>query len=287
MTIDFTSWSGISLIFFYLMMIGFGCSLEIDKFRDHIKKPKGIILGFLLQYLIMPCTCFFLSKFLEPYGDHYAVALILIGCCPGGGMSNMISYILRMDIELSIAMTTCSSIGAIIMMPLNTYIYVRLLNNVSFVFDWTGLIVSCLTVVLGTLTGLLVNVKFYKYSLWLEKLAVLCMLVLIAGAFIGNGNSNTPIWEYNWIFYVVLWLPPIIGGMIGFLVSLMVKLPKKSSSVAVHNETGLQNGVLALAIILLTYKFSSILDCHCKTGCLFCLWSFFLCVYDKVQALSS
>ena len=236
------------------MMVGFGCSLDVEKFKEHIKKPKGIIIGFLSQYLIMPFICWCLTV-VGDLEDHYSVALILIGCCPGGALSNMVCYIFRMDIELSIAMTTCSSIAAIAMMPLNTYIYVKVVNDVSFVFDWWGLIISCLVVVCGTITGLMINVKFVEYTLKFERLARIMMVIIIIGSFVNNSLSNVPLWRYKPSYiYAMIITPAIAGSFIGFTASYLLKLPKPSC-IAVANETGFQNAVLAIAIITLTYKF--------------------------------
>ena len=156
-------------------MIGFGCSLKLNKFIEHVKKPKGIIIGFCCQYLIMPFISWLVSKLLE-LDDHLAVALIVVGCCPGGAISNILCYSLQMDIELSIAMTSASSIAAIGMMPLNCYFYLKAVNDIDFEFDWAGLIISCLVVVFGIIFGLYLNWKYTRYSFKIEKLARISML---------------------------------------------------------------------------------------------------------------
>ena len=236
------------------MMIGFGCSLQLNRFGKHMKQPKGIIIGFLSQFVIMPFLCWFLTEHgnLE---DHLNVALILIGCCPGGAGSNMICYIFQMDIELSVAMTTCSSIAAIGLMPLNCYIYLEWMKNISFEFDWIGLIVSCLVVVFGTLFGMLINLKFSRYACKLEKLGIISMVGIGLGTFINNSMSDVQLWNYKPSYiYLLTAAPFVLGFIIGFIISFATKL-NKASCIAVATETGLQNSVLAVAVISLTFKY--------------------------------
>lgn len=247
-----TWWTIPQLIFFFIMMTGFGASLEFDKFRSHLKKPKGILIGFCCQYIVMPFICYSLAR-LSNLEDDLAVALILVGCCPGGASSNVVCYIFQMDLELSVAMTTCSSLAAIGLMPLNTYIYLKVFNSVSFVFDWIGLLISCLVVVLGTLMGLYITKYHAKYSILCERIGNVSILLLAAGNLVSNFLSNVPLWEYKpFYIYLVIFTPSILGAIIGFCCSLCLKLGK-ASCVAVANETGLQNAVLAIAIITLTY----------------------------------
>ena len=254
MASTWTLWSVTSLVLFFILMTGFGCSLHFDKFKQHIKKPKGIIIGFLSQYLLMPFICWFLTE-ISGLDDHLQVALILIGCCPGGAISNIICYIFRMDIELSIAMTTCSSTAAIVMMPLNTYLYVEVVSDVEFEFDWSGLVISCLVVVFGTLFGLIINVNFYQYSIRFERFGMIAAISIGIGTLLNNMQSDVPLWNYNPAYiYVIIFAPIVIGYCFGFTLTRCLKLDK-ASTIAVSNETGLQNTVLAIAIITLTYKF--------------------------------
>ena len=255
MATTWTPWNISSLILFFFMMVGFGCSLHLDKFQEHIKKPKGIAIGFLSQFLVMPFVCYSLAE-ISKLDAHLQVALILIGCCPGGALSNMCCYIFRMDIELSVAMTTCSSLAAIFMMPLNTFIYIKVVDNTKFTFDWIGLIVSCLVVVFGTLFGLFLNYKYYQHSLKVEKVGRITMIIIIIGSFVSNATSGVPLWKYEPRYiYAIILAPAAIGGLLGLSASLILRLPKPSC-IAVANETGFQNVVLAMAIITLTYKFS-------------------------------
>ena len=121
-----TAWSYLSLILFFFVMLGLGASLEIKEFLLKLKKPTGIILGAILQFLFMPSCCYLLTQIFQIDGI-LSVGIILIGCCPGGALSNIVCYLFMQDITLSIAMTTFSSLLALAFVPLNLYIYLELL----------------------------------------------------------------------------------------------------------------------------------------------------------------
>uniref|UniRef100_A0A3B4GJX5 Ileal sodium/bile acid cotransporter n=1 Tax=Pundamilia nyererei TaxID=303518 RepID=A0A3B4GJX5_9CICH len=114
--------STVLTIMFAMVMFSMGCTLESAKLWGHIKKPWGIIIGFLCQFGIMPFTAFALSLAFGVQAVQ-AVVIIIMGCCPGGSNSNIICYWLEGDMDLSISMTTCSSLLALGMMPLCLLIY--------------------------------------------------------------------------------------------------------------------------------------------------------------------
>ncbi|KAG8452090.1 hypothetical protein GDO86_004035 [Hymenochirus boettgeri] len=95
-----------------LVMFSLGCSVEFQKFWGHIKKPWGIAVGFLCQFGIMPLTGFVLSLVFNILPIQAAVVLIM-GCCPGGIGSNIWAYWIDGDMDLSISMTTCSTLLAL------------------------------------------------------------------------------------------------------------------------------------------------------------------------------
>ena len=109
-------------------MLGLGASLEIKEFLLKLRKPTGIILGAILQLIFMPSMCYSLTQIFHIDGN-LSVGIILIGCCPGGALSNIVCYIFMQDITLSMAMTTFSSLLALAFVPLNLYIYLELFST--------------------------------------------------------------------------------------------------------------------------------------------------------------
>ena len=252
-------WTITSLILFYFVMFGLGSSLEFYEFKQKIKKPKGIIIGIISQFIFMPFICFILSHLFD-LDTNSSIGMILIGCCPGGALSNTLAYIFQTDITLSIAMTTCSSVCAIFMMPLNLFIYIEIIlknintNNNNINYNIPNLIISMGIIVIGTITGLFMGYYKYSWTLYTEKIAQLSMILLIIGTFISNSLSDTPLWEYDTSIYITIGLISFISFFFGFIVSIIFIYPHKSSIVSIAIETGLQNQILAIAIITLTFS---------------------------------
>ncbi|KAG9492224.1 hypothetical protein GDO78_000633 [Eleutherodactylus coqui] len=105
-----------------LMMFSMGCSVEFKKFWGHIRWPWGITMGFLCQFGIMPIIGFVLALAFNVQ-PLQAVVILIMGCCPGGTGSNVLTYWVDGDMDLSLCMTTCSILLALGMMPLCLYLY--------------------------------------------------------------------------------------------------------------------------------------------------------------------
>jgi len=102
-----------------VIMLGMGITLGVDDFRAVLRMPGAIAAGFAAQYTIMPFLGWGIARGLE-LPTPYAVGLILVACCPGGTASNVVTYLARAHVALSVSMTLCSTFGAIAMTPLLT-----------------------------------------------------------------------------------------------------------------------------------------------------------------------
>lgn len=102
-----------------VVMLGMGVTLSLDDFRNVLVMPKAVAMGFVAQYTIMPFLGWSVARGLH-LDTPFAVGLILVGCCPGGTASNVVTYLARANVALSVLMTMCSTFGAIVMTPLLT-----------------------------------------------------------------------------------------------------------------------------------------------------------------------
>lgn len=138
------------------LMLSMGLTLTVDDFRQCLKNPVPIGVGYLAQYIVKPLLGFAIARFLH-LSAPLAVGLILVSCCPGGQASNVATYIAHGDVALSVLMTTASTLGAIIMTPLLT----KTLAGTLVPVDAKGLALSTFQVVLvPTLLGVLANECF-------------------------------------------------------------------------------------------------------------------------------
>ncbi|KAL4653953.1 hypothetical protein ACB092_01G343000 [Castanea dentata] len=142
------------------LMLSMGLTLTFEDFRRCMRNPWTVGVGFLAQYLIKPMLGFVIALTLK-LSAPLATGLILVSCCPGGQASNVATYISKGNVALSVLMTTCSTIGAIIMTPLLT----KLLAGQLVPVDAVGLTISTFQVVLvPTIIGVLANEYFPKFT---------------------------------------------------------------------------------------------------------------------------
>uniref|UniRef100_A0A2P2LB66 Sodium/pyruvate cotransporter BASS2ic n=2 Tax=Rhizophora mucronata TaxID=61149 RepID=A0A2P2LB66_RHIMU len=142
------------------LMLSMGLTLTFEDFRRCLRNPWTVGVGLLAQYFIKPLLGFIIAMTLK-LSAPLATGLILVSCCPGGQASNVATYISKGNVALSVLMTTCSTIGAIIMTPLLT----KLLAGQLVPVDSVGLAVSTFQVVLvPTIVGVLANEFFPKFT---------------------------------------------------------------------------------------------------------------------------
>lgn len=140
----FTWFSGPFIVWgLALIMLGMGITLSLDDFRRVAKVPGAVAAGVTAQYLIMPFLGWSLAHLLE-LPTPLAVGLILVASCPGGTASNVVCYLARANVALSVLMTMASTFTAIIMTPLLT----KWLAGTLVLVDAWGLFVSTVQVVL-------------------------------------------------------------------------------------------------------------------------------------------
>lgn len=115
------TWFGSQAIVWGLavVMLGMGLTLTVNDFKDVIKMPKAVAVGFAAQYLIMPFMGWWVARLFH-LPPQFAAGAILVGCCPGGTASNVVTYLARGHVALSVLMTMCSTFGAVLLTPMLT-----------------------------------------------------------------------------------------------------------------------------------------------------------------------
>jgi bile acid transporter len=250
--------SAVNLFMLFLLMLGLGLAVNVERFQENFAKPKGVTIGVICQFLLMPPSAYVMSGIMG-LSSLYRIALVLIGCCPGGAMSNILCFLFQADLDLSVAMTTASSFCAIFMMPLNIYLYVNvtgLSDDVSL--DYFGIVLSALLVVAGLGGGISIkkwaptSPKGPMVTNIVGKLGAIGGLGVFITGLIANSQSDTPIWGATGGIYGSASCQVLLGIAMGFGIASVAGLPKPSC-VAVSVETSVQNAVLAMAIIAISF----------------------------------
>lgn len=248
----------------FVIMLGMGASLTIADFRAVFRKPRGVLIGFISQFGLMPFIAFTLATVLNLH-PAYAIALILIGCLPGGTTSNMFTYFSRGSVALSISMTTASTVLALVMMPLLLKFYTTGFtqeitatlqaagSDAIFVIPTKNIITSLILVLIPVAMGMTLRRFSPDWAKTAEDTAgfmgVIVILYLLGTAFVRHGGLflQTPVTVYIGAISVGL-----IGFFFGYWFSRLWGVQPIFQR-AVSLETGIQNGPLAFAIILLSF----------------------------------
>jgi BASS family bile acid:Na+ symporter len=231
----------------YLLMIvmfGMGLTMKLSDFAVVFKRPRDVIIGCLAQFIIMPLLAFGLGKV---FGLHQEllVCVVLVGTCPGGTSSNVITYLSKGDTALSVGMTSINTLLAPFLTPLLTYLYLRTSVNV----DVRSMFVSIIQVVIVPIgLGLLINKLFGNYTrrisdaLPLVSVTAICLIV----AAVVSHNSEK-ILSTGLVIFAVVILHNLLGYLCGYLIGILFKmdLPRKK---AVAIEIGMQNSGLATSL---------------------------------------
>lgn len=235
------------------VMFSMGCTVEMHKLLGHLRRPWGIGIGFLSQFGIMPLTGFIMSLAFN-VAPLYAVVIIIMGCCPGGTGSNVVAYLLDGDMDLSISMTTCSTVMALGMMPLCLLIYTSLWvspDTIQIPYDTIG--INLVAFIIPVAIGMCVKWKWPKKSEIIIKIGstvgcVLFIVMALAGGMVYSSSWNMD--REIWIIGVTF---PFIGYGLGFILACFVG-HRWFRCRTIALETGMQNSQLCNAIVQLSFS---------------------------------
>ena len=232
-----------------VVMFGMGLTLNLQDFKVVFSRPKDVIIGCLAQFTIMPLLAWGLSR-LFSLDEALALGVVLVGCCPGGTASNVITYLAKGDLALSVGMTGVSTLLAPLLTPLLTWA----LAGKSVEVDVAGMLLSILwVVILPIVVGLIVKWLFPKFT---EKAvdylpAVSSIAIATIVAIIISANASKLL-AGGLVILLVVMLHNLCGLGLGYLLGRLLRLsePKKR---AISIEVGMQNSGLASSLATLHF----------------------------------
>lgn len=229
-----------------VIMFGMGMTLHASDFKLILQRPKEVLIGCVCHYTIMPLLAYGLvMAFHMP--PELAVGMILLGSCPSGTASNVMGFLAKADVPLSVSITTASTLIAPIMMPFIMWALAGQWVEVSFF----SMALTVMKVILAPLAlGLLVH-KFAgeKYIVPFSKILVLIsaatVLIIVGGVIAINGAKILEIGG----FMILMVVAHSVGGfIIGCIATRMLGLGKKQQH-SVTLEVGMQNDALAISLV--------------------------------------
>lgn len=227
-----------------VIMFGMGLTLKPNDFKPVLMRPKEIIIGELAQFIVMPMVAWLLCKLLK-LPTELTLGVILVGCCPGGTASNVICYLAKGDIALSVAMTAISTLLA----PIATPALVFLLAGKEVDVDMVGMFLSIVQVVIVPIAlGLVVNNYLSRFTKIVTPLLPMVSTLAIA-AIIGIvvSHSSARILSCSLLVGIAVILHNVAGLALGYAAGKLSGLTQ-DKRIAIAIEVGMQNSGLATSI---------------------------------------
>lgn len=231
-------------IFLGVVMFGMGLTLTLPDFKLVFTRPLPILVGVVAQYLIMPTLAVFVAWALQ-LPPELAVGVILVGCAPGGTSSNVISYLAKADVALSVTMTSVSTLLAPLLTPLVTSWLAGKYMPVSASDMAMSIVKMVLVPVVAGLALRLLLPKIVNKILpalpWISTLGISCVVIGVVAP------STEQIQQAGWIVFAAVVLHNVSGYALGYVFSALSRTSRRVSR-TVSIEVGMQNSGLAATL---------------------------------------
>ncbi len=235
------------------LMVGMGTTLDWESFRTISRKPKQLLMGVLMQFGLMPLLAWILAMLLS-LSPEASLALVLVGCTPGGSSSNMYTWFANGDVPLSLSMTMFSTVMAVLLMPMLITFYGGQLSLGDLVIPWKQIMGSLFFVLIPVGFGLLLKAKGVTHLVRIQQVgsilglsAVFLMLASWLPSMLEQiMNEFSP-------EYLAVFLLGNVGFLLGYSLSRIFGFPPRIAR-TISLETGLQNTLLTFSIMTLSFS---------------------------------
>ncbi|RIY32055.1 sodium transporter [Psittacicella hinzii] len=227
-----------------LIMFGMGMTLTFKDFALVLTQPKAVIIGCLAQFTIMPLSAYVLAVGFNLPAE-LAAGLILLGACPGGTVSNIMTYVARGNVALSVTMTSICTLLSPVLTPT---IFFLLASQWLEINPW-GMFSSVLQVILFPIAlGIVVRLFFKRQVNYIVQalpvVSFTCIVCILAGIIAVNADN---IGKTGALVFVCVIIQNAVGFGLGFLVARLLKLDLYDSK-AISIEVGMQSSALGVAL---------------------------------------
>lgn len=248
-----------------LVMFGMGLTLNLQDFKIVFSRPRDVIVGCLAQFTIMPLLAWGLSR-LFSLDEALTLGVVLVGCCPGGTASNVITYLAKGDLALSVGMTGVSTLLAPFLTPILTWLLAGKTVDVNIVSMFLSIL---WVVILPIVVGFIVKRLWPKFTettvAYLPAVSTLAIAFIVAIIISANAHK---LLLGGFVIVGVVMLHNLSGLGLGYLIGRWLKMssPKRK---AVSIEVGMQNSGLASSLATIHF---AIYPMATIPGAIFSVW---------------
>jgi len=233
-----------------IIMFGMGLSLTLSAFKRVLVFPKAIIIGLISQIILLPILGYVIATSLDLSATS-SIGIMLLAACPGGPTSNLLTYMARGDLALSVSLTAIASLLTIITIP-----FIMQFAMIEFANQDQGVAVDALTMIKQLLVivlipvsfGMWVKAKYPRFSIKMEKPVKIASAIIFVLVIIGVTFSIKDVFMG---YLREAGLPAILLNVstmtVGFFLAVLFRL-SKPQAISISIESGIQNGTLAITI---------------------------------------
>lgn len=227
-----------------ILMFGMGCSMSVNDFAAIIKSPKGVIIGIISQYTIMPLLGFGLAS-LTNFPPEVAAGIVLIGCSPSGLASNVMAYLAKANLALSITVTSVSTLLAPLITPLLMKMFAGAMIEID-VMKMMWEIFKMIIIPIGA--GLLFNRLLHGKIKWLDAaMPFVSMFSITAIVVIITAAGRDRLLNIGLLLFGLALVHNVFGYFLGYWFGRIFRLPERDCR-TIALEVGMQNAGLASGI---------------------------------------
>lgn len=239
-----------------------GLSLTLDDFKRVGKNPGPVVAGFVLQYTVMPAMGYFNAE-LFALPKEIAAGLILVACCPGGTASNVITFLAKADVPLSVTMTAFSTIAAAVVTPaLSAWLIGSRVPVDAISMTMSTAIVILLPIVMALIAKKVIPALAQKLEASANFLAVLAITLIVA-SIIGQSREN--IFKGGWFIVAAVFTLHAGGFLFGYAFARVLRIaPIQAQTISI--EVGMQNS--GLGVVLATKHLGALAAVPCAISSL-------------------
>lgn len=232
-----------------VIMFGMGLTLSPHDFKIVLSRPKDIFIGCFAQFTVMPLLAWGLTH-LFSLPKELALGVILVGCCPGGTASNVITYLAKGDLALSVGMTATSTLLAPVMTPFLVWLMAGTMVNV----DTIGMLLSIVYVVIAPIIIGLLCQRFIpkltkRVTPYLPAFSSVA-IALVVGIVVAHNADRLMLG--GMVVIIVVVIHNLMGLLVGFIIGKILQLTRPKC-VALSIEVGMQNSGLASSLAVLHF----------------------------------
>ena len=263
---QYFSWmTSYTTIFLAIAMFGMGTSIDTRDFKKIIKNLKEVLIGSLTQFTIMPLLAWLLAITFHVNKD-IALGIILVGSCPGGTASNVITHIAGGDVSMSVSMTILSTLLAPIVTPALVYLLAGRWVDVSIIAMFKSVVkVILLPVLLGISIKKINPTAVSKSKDVFPLISSLAIILIISGIIGANADK---IAQSGLMVLVIVAIHNALGLLGGLLVAKLAKMDyDKATALAI--EVGMQNSGLAIQLASVNFALNPLAT---LPGAIFSIW---------------